>query len=105
MLVELIITNVGLIVSIASILSLGALVLKKGGDKTTRFAFLGVTLSVAIFQAAHLLGINEIEPQQSRAYLMGTTATLMLVAFTTHVVYLMLGEAVKRRFLIYSIYG
>lgn len=98
-------TNFGLFVSIILILILGAVVLRRGNDQKVKFIFLGATLSLVFFQTAHLLGINAIDPARSRFFLMGTTATFLLIAFTNHLVYLITGESRKYRFFISSVYS
>lgn len=86
--IELLITNVGFIFSLAVCLGLGILVFirrRKGASQANIIFFLA-TIATCIWQASYVIGINLYDPHASQIAFMFNLVTLFLVILYTHLI-------------------
>lgn len=84
---ELLITNIGYVVSIVFVITAGIFVLTKAQRRMDGVTFLMMSLMIAGFQISHILGINTLDPEQSRLYLMANLAVMWILPFNAHFVF------------------
>lgn len=90
--VELLITNIGYVISIVVSLGLGILVFvkrPKKEDASINVVFFVMSCAVAVWMTSYVIGINLVDPHQSRIAFMFNLATVMLVVLTAHVILLL----------------
>jgi len=88
---ELLIHNVGYIITLVFNITLGVVVLLKGPRKTVNVTFFLITVAVTVFGTAYLIGANATDPVFSRKALLFTMVNILTVCFNAHNVLAILG--------------
>jgi hypothetical protein len=84
---ELLISNIGYVVSIVFVTVAGIFVLTKAPRRMDGVTFLMMSLMIALFQLSHILGTNTPDPELSRLYLMANLAVMWILPFNAHFVF------------------
>ncbi len=84
MYISLLIHNIGFTTSAVLSLSLGLFVLSRGWNRREYILYFMTTLTFVIYCIAHLLGVNAVDPVQSKFFLLLTTIVMFTVCFNAH---------------------
>ena len=101
---ELIIHNIGYIVSSVLLISLSALVYFKDHKPRANKLMILALLSTAVFTISHVIGVNVSDPNISRSILMFNMVNIPLSIFFSHFVLELIGKAKEQKKSIIAIY-
>jgi signal transduction histidine kinase len=104
---ELLINNIGYAVSFCVCLGLGILVLVKRqpGAKSPNIIFFFFSLSVAIWQASYVIGVNLHDPSLSRLAFMFNLANIFAVVTSAHVILAVTGRFERQKRVLIALYA
>ncbi len=102
---ELLISNIGYVVSIVFVTVAGIFVLTKAPRRMDGVTFLMMSLMIALFQLSHILGTNTPDPELSRLYLMANLAVMWILPFNAHFVFRITDTIKKQRVALVLIYA
>src|SRR3989338_126135 len=91
------ITTMSFIFAAAVTLGLGIFVLAKGPRKTTNRWFFAFSISVTIFEVAHLLGINQTDPRLAQLAFMFTSFNVFMPVLNAHWTFALAGILQRER--------
>ncbi len=103
--IELFITNIGFTLSTITTLGLGLFVLLKGRRQSINVTFFVFSVSVAIFELSHLIGINVRDADLSRNIFLLNANNVFIVALNTHWVLILINKVRESRKALTAIYG
>jgi len=101
---QLLITNIGHIISIIITLSLGILVYSRGIKKPIHQIFFLFCLSIVIWETSYLSGINIADPTLSRFAFMFNSLAIFVTIFNAHLILLLTNQYEKHKKIISTIY-
>lgn len=87
---ELLLTNIGYILSIILTVVLAFFILLKGRRKLEHITFFLLSMVLAGYEVSHVVGINLTDPELSRQVFMFNTINLFIVALSAHWVFAMM---------------
>jgi signal transduction histidine kinase len=88
---ELLIHNVGYVITLILSLVLGIFVLVKGKGQTTSVTYFLIIAALTIYGVAYLIGVNTIDPERARFAFLFTMVNMLTVCFNAHNVLAVLG--------------
>lgn len=101
---NLIIHNIGAILSIVLLIALAIFSLSKSSRQTANVTMALMLLFVAVFYISHLFGTNMTDPNVSRNFFMGSLSIIWVGVFLTHCVLSVLSKVDRRRGFILFVY-
>lgn len=101
----LLITNVGLMISIIITFAFAVFVFYKGPTKSNNLLLSLFSLSILIFEIAYIFGINANDFSTSRVFLQATVFSIFVACFGIHWIFTVLGKAEEKRNFIFAVYA
>ncbi len=102
---ELLITNIGFLLSAILTLSLGFFVWLKGKRQPVNIVFFLFSISVSIFELSHMIGVNIADPDKSRLFFMFNINNVFIASLTAHWVFAIIGKLKEQKKAIIVMYA
>lgn len=102
---NLLLHNIGGIISTITGLGIGIFCIVNNPRKTVNWTLALTNICVAMFCASHLIGVNLYDPHISKLVLMGNIVNIFIVTFTLHTVFAITRKEHSRRSVLASIYA
>ncbi len=102
---HLVVHNILSILSIVSALGMGLFTVFNAPRNQANTAYLLLCLTLAFFLLYHVVGVNIVDPNLSRWILMLNVTLIFIGIFDIHAIIAMVGEEIKKRWFIMSLYA
>ncbi len=102
---RLLINNIAAVSSILVILFLAIFIMSKGWTRKSNFIFFSLSIILAIFESAYVVGVNIKDPFLSRAILMITSIYVLIPCLTLHWIYAITNKISNRGYFLRILYG